>query len=122
MREANAQGAVGDDFRESEVRGLGVEIALDDLEVRGDGAEVVVGFLVGQVAETEDLGDFVGGEEFLELGVSPVRMGRPGWWEGGSGNFALDVLWRVYPIQVSWLIFGRRDSAYRCSVWYEEVT
>ena len=62
-----------DDFGEGEVGGLGVEIALDDLEVRGHGAEVVVGFLVGQVAETEDLGDFVGGKELLELGVSSVR-------------------------------------------------
>ena len=77
---------MGNDFREGKVGGLGVEIALDDLKVRGDGAEVVVGFLVGQVAETEDLGDLVGGEEFLELGVSSVRVGRVGWWDGGSGN------------------------------------
>lgn len=69
MREANAQGAMSDDLGEGKVGGLGVEIALDDLEVRGHGAEVVVGLLVSQVAETEDLGDFVGGEELLELGA-----------------------------------------------------
>jgi len=47
MSEANAEGAVGDHFRESEVGGLGVEIAFDDLQIWGDGAEVVVGFFVG---------------------------------------------------------------------------
>lgn len=60
---------MSDDFGEGEVGGLGVKITLDDLEVRRDGAKVVIGFLVGQVAETEDLGDLVGGEELLELGV-----------------------------------------------------
>lgn len=67
MCESDTERAVRDDFRGSEVGGFDVVVALDDLEVGGDGAEVVVGFPVGEVAEAEDLGDFVGGEEFLEL-------------------------------------------------------
>ncbi len=39
-----------DDFREREVGGFDVEIALDDLQVRRDLAEEVVGFFVGEVA------------------------------------------------------------------------
>lgn len=39
-----------DDLREREGRSLGVEAALDDLEVGRDGAEVFVGGLVGEVA------------------------------------------------------------------------
>lgn len=56
-----------DDLGEREGRGLDVEAALDDLEVRRDGAEVLVGGLVGQVSETEGLGNLSGGEKFLEL-------------------------------------------------------
>ena len=36
-----------DDFGEGEVGSFGVEVAFDDLDVGGDGAEVVVGFFVG---------------------------------------------------------------------------
>lgn len=68
MGEADAERAVGDDLREGEVGGFDVEVALDDLEVGRDGAQEVVGGFVGQVAEAEDLGDFAGGEELLELG------------------------------------------------------
>ena len=67
MCEADAEGAVGDDFLQGEVRGIDVEVAFYDLQVRGGEAEEVVGFFVGEVAEAEDLADFVGGEEFFEL-------------------------------------------------------
>lgn len=39
-----------DDLGEREGGGFGVEFALDDLEVWGDGAEVLVGGLVCEVA------------------------------------------------------------------------
>lgn len=67
FEEADAQGAVGDDLGEGEAGGLDVEAALDDLEVGRDGAEVLVGGLVGQVAEAEGLGDLSWREELLEL-------------------------------------------------------
>jgi hypothetical protein len=67
LEEADAEGAVGDDLGDGEGGGLDVVAALDDLEVGGDGAEVFVGWLVGQVAEAEGLAYLAGGEELLEL-------------------------------------------------------
>ena len=56
-----------DDFGGGEVGCIDVEVAPDDLEVRCYGTEEVVGGRVGEVAEAEDLADFTGGKEFLEL-------------------------------------------------------
>lgn len=67
VREADAQRAMRHDLGERQVGRFGVEVALDDLEVGRQRAQVVVCFLVGQVAETEDRADFVGCEEFFEL-------------------------------------------------------
>jgi hypothetical protein len=64
---ADAQGAMGDDAREGEVGGLGVEVALDDLQVGGDGAQELVRVAVGEVAQAEDLADFTWAEQLLEL-------------------------------------------------------
>lgn len=75
LEEADAQGAVGDDLREGQGGGLDVEAALDDLEVGRDGAEVLVGRLVGQVSQAEGLGDFARGKELFELFC----------WRGGGG-------------------------------------
>jgi len=55
------------DFGEGEVRRFDIEVAFYYLEVGGYGAEEVVGFFVGEVAEAEDLSYFIGGEELLEL-------------------------------------------------------
>ena len=99
--EADAEAAVGDDFAEGGGDGVGgfrggvrvvgllggggggggggegeVVVALDELEVRGEGAEEGVGGGGGEVAEAEDLGDFAGGEEFLELLRGDVSIGR----------------------------------------------
>lgn len=68
MGEADAEGAVGDDFREGEVWRVHVVVAFDELQIGCDGSEEVVGGFVGEVAEAEDLTDFAGGEEFFELG------------------------------------------------------
>ena len=43
VREADAQAAVRDDFREGEIGRVDVEVAFDDLQVGGYGAEEVVG-------------------------------------------------------------------------------
>lgn len=67
LEEADAQAAMGDDLRQGQGGGLDVKAALDDLEVRRDGAEVLVRRLVGQVAEAEGLGDLAWGEELFEL-------------------------------------------------------
>lgn len=67
LEEADAQAAVGDDLRQRQGGGLDVEAALDDLEVWRDGAEVLVGRLIGQVAKAEGLGDLARGEELFEL-------------------------------------------------------
>jgi hypothetical protein len=67
VREADAQRAVRDDFREGEVRRFDVEVAFDDLQVWRDAAQEFVGFAVRDVAEAQDLADFAGREEFLEL-------------------------------------------------------
>lgn len=58
---------MGDHFGQRQVGRIDVEVAFDDLEVRCDGAEVVVCQWGGEVSETENLADFAGGEEFFEL-------------------------------------------------------
>lgn len=58
---------MGDNLGQGQAGGLDVEAALDDLEVRGDGAEVFVRVLIGQIAQAEGLADLSGGEELLEL-------------------------------------------------------
>lgn len=67
LEEADADAAVRDDLRERQRRGLDVVAALDYLEVRRDGAQVLVRRLVGEVAQAEGLADLAGREELLEL-------------------------------------------------------
>ena len=67
VRETYAEVSVRDDFLVGQARRVGVEVAADYLQVGGYGAQEVEGGRVGQVAETEDLADFAGGEEFFEL-------------------------------------------------------
>lgn len=60
------------------------------MEVRGCAAQEVVGFFVGQVAETENLADFAGGEELAEfgrdvLGVVLKTMNNGGAARGAGG-------------------------------------
>lgn len=89
VREAYAQGAVGDDFGEGKVRGVDIEVAFYDLEVGGDGAEPFVGFFGGDVAEAENLANFAGGEEFFKLWDALGRFGDAvgTWWSVlGGGN------------------------------------
>jgi hypothetical protein len=68
---------------EREGGGVGVEAPANELEVGRDGAEVGVGCAVGEVAETEGLADFAGGEEFFELWGVKVSEGLVG---GGEGE------------------------------------
>jgi len=53
-----------------------VEVAFDELEVGGEVAEEGVDGGRGQVAEAEDLADFAGGEEFLELFIGRACQRR----------------------------------------------
>lgn len=50
-----------DDLLQREVRGFDVKFALDDLKIRGDAAEKVVGVLVREVTKTQNLPDLAGG-------------------------------------------------------------
>lgn len=52
LEEANAYAAVGDDLRERQRRGLDIGAALDDLEVRRHGPQVLVCVFVCEVTET----------------------------------------------------------------------
>lgn len=67
MGKADTQAAMGNDFGEREIGRVDIEVALDQLEVWGDLAEEFEGVAVREVAETEDLADFTGSEEFFEL-------------------------------------------------------
>jgi hypothetical protein len=49
-------------FRQGKIGRFRVKVTLDDLEVRRSRSEEVVGFLVRDIAETEDLADFARGE------------------------------------------------------------
>lgn len=105
VREADAQAAVGDDFAEGcrdgeaggAVAGLlllavgrgggrgggaegDVEVAFDELQVGRDAAQEGVDGGRGQVAQAEDLADFAGGEELLEL-----------WWWGALAGVVVVV-------------------------------
>lgn len=74
LQEADADAAVRHDLREGQGGGLHVVAALDDLQVRGYRAEVLVCALVGEVAQAEGLAYLAGGEELLELRRG-VRIG-----------------------------------------------
>jgi hypothetical protein len=65
--EADAERTVGDDLREGEIGSFDIEVSFHYLERRGEGAEEGVGGRIGEIAETEDRGDFVRSEELLEL-------------------------------------------------------
>lgn len=66
-----------DDVGYGEGGGLDIVASLDDLEIRTDAAQVLVGLAVGQVTETEGLGDLSRREELLELNQGQRRTGRP---------------------------------------------
>lgn len=69
FEEADAQRAVGDDLRQRQRCRVGVEPALDDLEVWRDRPQVLVRRLVRQVAQAQRLPDLARREQFLELCV-----------------------------------------------------
>lgn len=76
LQETNAKAAVGDDLGQWEGGGLDVIAALHNLEIGGDGSQVLVRVLIGQVSKAKRLADLSGGEELLELGGDikrPVR-------------------------------------------------
>jgi hypothetical protein len=75
VREADAQRAVGDDARERQVGRFRVEVALDDLQVGCDGAQELVRVAVRQVAQAEDLADFTGAQQLLELAGGSASLG-----------------------------------------------
>lgn len=64
---ADAQAPVIHDLGEREVGGVDIIVALDHLQVRGDLAEELICFAIGQVSQAEDLADLSWGEEFAEL-------------------------------------------------------
>lgn len=76
MGEANAKTTVGNDLGEREVGRIDVEITLDQLQIGGDLAEELEGVAIRQVAQTEDLADLAGGEEFAELGCQYSHLER----------------------------------------------
>ncbi len=56
-----------DNLRRRKIRSLNVKIAFDNLEVGRDLTEEVIGFLVGQVAQAQDLADFAWRKKLLKL-------------------------------------------------------
>lgn len=84
VRKPDPQVPVRRHFRKRQVRSLDIEVAFHDLDVGRDAAQELVRFLVCKVAETEDLADFAGGEEFAELQrmLGAVAGGR---WRWGRG-------------------------------------
>lgn len=58
---------MGDYLRERKRRSVGIVAASDDLEIRGDGAEIVVCLAIGEVSEAEGLTDFAWCEKLLKL-------------------------------------------------------
>lgn len=90
MCKSNTQTAVGNDFRQREIWGFDVKVALDDLDIGGNASEEFVRLLVGKVTETEDLTNLAGREELAEL-EEMLGFGRGKLGTGG------ELLWRVCP-------------------------
>lgn len=67
LEETDADAAMLDDVCDGEGCCLDVLAAADDLEIGADGAEVLIGVLVGEIAEAEGLRDLSWGEELLKL-------------------------------------------------------
>lgn len=57
---------MSDDLGEREGGRVGVEFALDDLEVRRYGAQVVVSGLVCEIPQAQGLADFSGSKKLFE--------------------------------------------------------
>ena len=70
------------------VRRCEVEVAFDELQVRGNGSQEVVGRCISQVPETQDLTNLVGSKEFAELGGGEVRSVV---WTRGSEIVCLEI-------------------------------
>lgn len=67
MGKSDAQTAMSHDLGQRQIGRVDIVVSLDELKVRGDLAEELKGLAVGEVAQAENLADFAGGEEFLEL-------------------------------------------------------
>lgn len=77
MGESDTETPVSHDFGKREVGRVDIVVSLDKLQVRCDLAEELKGLAVGQVAQTQNLADLAGGEEFFELlqNMSGIRTG-----------------------------------------------
>ena len=64
---------MGDNLRQWQGSGLDVIAAFHDLQIGGDGSQVLVRVLIGQVSEAKRLADLSGREELLELGGNVER-------------------------------------------------
>lgn len=60
---------MGDNLRQWQGSGLDVIAAFHDLQIGGDGSQVLVRVLIGQVSEAKRLADLSGREELLELQI-----------------------------------------------------
>lgn len=94
VREAYAQAAMCDYLRQREVGRLDIEIALDNLQVRCDGAEELVRLLVRDVSQAEDLPYLPRREKLLELRVERSACGR----RRGAGLQGFDMKMEVVEV------------------------
>lgn len=60
---------MGDNLCQWQGSGLDVIAAFYDLQIGGDGSQVLVRVLIGQVSEAKRLADLSGREELLELQI-----------------------------------------------------
>jgi hypothetical protein len=67
LQKTNAKASVGNNLGQWEGSGLDVIAAFHNLEIGGDGSQVLVRVLIGQVSKAKRLADLSGREELLEL-------------------------------------------------------
>lgn len=67
VREPDLEATVGDDLLERQAGSFDVKVAFHNLYVRGDAAQELVCFFVGEVSETQDLSDLPRREELAKL-------------------------------------------------------
>ena len=75
MSEADAETTVSHDFGERKVGRVDIEVSFDQLQVWGDLPQELESASIGEVAETEDLADLAGRQEFPKLRSCQSRKG-----------------------------------------------
>ena len=109
---------MGDDLGQRGGGGLDVIATLYDLEVGGDGSQVLVRVLIGQVSEAKRLADLSGREELLELQYRVVLAVRATFGAPRAGSYLGGNVKR--PIRDMEVSYNKNEESHGVSLTVEE--